>query len=86
MTSPSIGAIKVSCDSLHQFLVILTSTNNCNNPMETSTRSSPLIVTGLDPGVTYIVTISFFDRNQVVLRDQTVAKTIKVMSGKTTWI
>ena len=82
MTSPSAGTIIVSCDSSHQILVTLTCTNNCNNPMVTSNGSSPLTVRGLNPGMMYSVTINVFDRNHVVLSDQTcaVTQTITVMS------
>ena len=84
VTSPSIGTIRVSCDSSHQILVTLTRTNDCN-PTLTSNGSSPLNVTGLDPEIMYSVIINVFDGNQVVLRDQTVMRTIIVMgdqSGK----
>ena len=81
VTSPSIGTIRVSCDSSHQILVTLTCTNNCNNPMVTSNGNSPLTVRGLDPGMMYSVTINVFDGNQVVLSDQTVTLTITVMSN-----
>ena len=82
MTSPSIGTIRVSCDSSHQILVTLTYTNNCNNPMVTGNGSSPLTVRGLDPGMMYSVIINVFDGNQVVLRDQTVTLTSTVMGDK----
>ena len=82
MTSPSIGTIRVSCDSSHQILVTLTCTNNCSNPMVTSNGSSPLTVKGLDPGMMYSVKINVFDGNQVLLRDQMVIKTITVMNDK----
>ena len=80
--SPSIGTIRVSCDSSHQILVTLSYTNNCSISIMTINGSSPLTMTGLDPGVMYIVAISLFDRNQVILRNLTVIKSIKVMSGK----
>ena len=54
--------------------------------MMTSNGYSPLTVKGLDPGM-YSVIINVFDGNQVVLRDQTVLRTIAVMgdqSGKIT--
>ena len=85
MTSPSIGTIRVSCDSSHQILVTLTCTNNCNNPMVTSNGSSPLTVRGLDPGMMYSVMINVFDGNQLVLRGRVARKIITVMnttSGK----
>ena len=81
VTSPIIGNIRVSCDSSHQILVTLTCANNCSNPMVTSSGSSPLIVTRLDPGVTYSVTINVFDGDQVVLSCETVAKFIAVMAA-----
>ena len=85
VTSPSVGTIRVSCDSSHQILVTLTCTNNCTNPTVTSIGNSPLTVRGLDPGMRYSVTIKVFDGNRVVLRNQMVTKTIAVMgtdSGK----
>ena len=89
MTSPSIGTIRVSCDSSHQILVTLTRTNICNNPIMTSNGSSPLTVTGLDPGITYSVIINVFNGNQVVLRDYRVMSNITVMgdqSGKSLYV
>ena len=82
VTSPSIGTVRVSCDSSHQIQVTLTCTNNCCNPTITSNGYSPLNVTGLDPGIMYSVTINVFDGNQVVLRDQTVMRTITVLSDQ----
>ena len=78
-TSPSIGTIRVSCDSSHQILVTLTCTNNCSNPMVTSNGSSPLTVKGLDVGVMYNVTINVFNGSQVVLNDKLEVITITVM-------
>ena len=85
MTSPSIGTIRVLCDSPHQIIVTLTCTNNCINPLMTSNGNSPLTVRGLDPGIMYSVTINVFNGNQVVFRNETVMKTITVIgdqSGK----
>ena len=83
VTSPSVGTIRVSCDSSHQIQVtIITYTNNCCNPKMTSNGYSPLNVTGLDPGITYSVTINVFDGNQVVLSDQTIMRNITVMSDQ----
>ena len=79
VTSPSIGTIRVSCDSSHQILVTSTCTNNCNNPMVTSNGNSPLTVRGLDPGIMYSVIINVFNGNQVVLRDRVVERGITVM-------
>ena len=87
VTSPSVGTIRVSCDSSQQILVTLTCINNCTNPMVTSIGSSPLTVRGLDPGMMYSVTINVFDGNQVMLSNQMVTKSITVMgtdSGKVT--
>ena len=81
VTSPSIGTIRVSCDSSHQILVTLTCTNNCNNPMVTSNGSSPLTVRGLDPGMMYCVMINVFDGNKVVFMAQVVRKFITVMGS-----
>ena len=53
--------------------------------MMTSNGSSPLTMIGLDPGITYSVTISVFNENETVFRNETVMKTIIVMgdqSGK----
>ena len=80
VTSPSIGTIRVSCDSSHQIIVTLTCTNNCNNPMITSNGNSPLNVTELDPGIMYTVTINVFDGNQVIMSNQTEMRNITVMS------
>ena len=82
VTSPSIGTIRVSCDSSHQIHVTLTCTDNCNNPMMTSNGPSPLIIMGLDPGIMYSVTINVFNGNQVIMRDQTVIRNITVMSDQ----
>ena len=82
VTPPSIGDIRVSCNSSHQILVTVICTN-CNNPnMVTSSGNSPLIVGGLDPGILYSVMINVFDGNQVVLIDQTVERTILVMGNQ----
>ena len=83
VTSQSVGTIRVSCDSSHQILVTSTRTNDCNSSMVTSIGSSPLTVRGLDPGMMYSVIINVFDGNQVVLRNQMVAKTITVMGTDT---
>ena len=84
VTSPSIGTIRVSCDSSHQILVTLTCTNNCNNPMVTSNGSSPLTVRGLDPGMMYSVIINMFDGNQVVLIGRVERRTITVINATVT--
>ena len=81
VTSPNAGTVRVSCDISHPILVTLTCTNNCNNPMITTNGSSPLIVTGLDPGVTYSVTVTVFNDNEVGLSDQTLTQTVTVNSG-----
>ena len=81
VTSPSVGTIRVSCDSSHQIQVTLTCTNNCCSPTMTSNGYSPLTVTGLDPGI-YSVIINVFDGNQVVLRDEIVMITIALMSDQ----
>ena len=82
VTSPSVGSIRVSCDSSHQILVTLTCINNCTNSMMTSNGYSPLNVTGLDRGIMYSVTINVFNGSQVVLNDQTVMRNITVMSDQ----
>ena len=48
----------------------------------TSNGYSPLTVIGLDSRIMYSVTINVFDGNQVVLRDQTVMRTITVLSDQ----
>ena len=80
LTSPSIGTIRVSCDSTHQIQVTLTCTN-CSNPLFITHGFSPLIVRRLDPGIIYSVVVNVFDGNKVVLRDQTITQTIAVMEG-----
>ena len=80
VTSPSVGTIRVSCDSSHQILATLTCTNNCNNPMVTSNGSSPFTVRGLDPGMMYSVMINVFDSNQVVLKGRAVTETITAIN------
>ena len=79
VTSPSIGTIRVSCDSSHQILVTVTDTN-CNPNMVTSSGSSPLTVGGLVPGMMYSVMINVFDGNQVVLIGRVITKNIAMMS------
>ena len=86
VTSSSIGTIRVSCDSSHQILVTSTCTNNCNNPMVTSSGSSPLTMRGLDPGMMYSVIINVFDGNQVVLRGRVVERGITVMDTRSSKI
>ena len=49
----------------------------------TSNGSSPLTVTGLDPGIMYSVTITIFNDNEVGLSGQTLTQTVTVNSGKT---
>ena len=77
VTLPSIGTIRVSCDSSHQIHITVLCVDECNNFIVTSNGYSPLTVTGLDPGKTYTVTINM--GNQVVLNtNQRVTKTIIV--------
>ena len=80
-TSTSIGTIRVSCDSPHQIL-ISAYTNNCYNVKMISSGYSPLTMRGLDPGIMYSVIINVFDANQVVVKDETVTKTVTVMGDK----
>ena len=82
MTSPSVGTIRVSCDSSHQIQVnaIKICRHNCNIPIVTSNGYSPLIVMGLDPGGTYTVIIHVFDDSRVVLSDERITITIRVIS------
>ena len=81
VTSPSIGTIRVLCDSSHQILVNLTCSNNSSNCMVTGTGNNPLTITGLNPGVMYNVTIYVFDGSQVVFNNQVVMRTITVMGN-----
>ena len=81
VTSPSVGTIRVSCDSSHQIIVYALCADKCNNYIVTSNGYSPLTVTGLDPGMRYTVTINVFDGNQVVLNNERVTKTITVRSA-----
>ena len=76
VTSPSIGTIRVSCDSSHQIIVTALCVV-CDNFIMTSNGYSPLTVRGLDPGMRYTVTINVFGRNQEELNIQ---KTITVIS------
>ena len=79
MTSPSVGTIRVSCDSSHQIQVNAIC-SNCNNIIVTSNGYSPITVMGLDPGEVYTVNIFVFDGNQVVLIDERILKTIRVIN------
>jgi len=85
-SSPSIGTIRVSCNISHPIQVNLTCTNNCNDPMVTVNGSSPLTVSGLDPGVMYSVSVTVFNNNEVGLSDQTLTQDITVNEGKTVYI
>ena len=78
MTSPSVGTIRVSCNSSHQ-IQVKAICPNCNNIIVTSNGYSPITVMGLDPGEKYIVTINVIDGNQVGL-DSGITKTITVIS------
>ena len=82
MTSPSVGTIRVSCDSSHQIHVDVLCTSHCNNNniLVSSNGYSPLTVTGLDPGIMYSVTINVFNGNQAVLNDERITKRIRVNS------
>ena len=80
ITSPSIGTIRVSCDSSHQIKIILTCLYYCTNPMVTRSGIGPFTVTNLDTGTTYFVHINVFDGNQVVLKDQAVTKNVTFIS------
>ena len=86
ITSPSGGTITVSCDSPYQIFVTFTCISNCNNytMMTTSIGSSPLTVSGFDPGMMYSVTINVFNNTKIVLEDIMITENITVMnhSGK----
>ena len=79
MTSPSIGTIRVSCDSPHQILVTASCAEQCNNFIISSNGTSPLTLRGLDPGIRYSVIVDVFDGDQRVLNDETVTKVISVI-------
>ena len=82
MTSPSVGTIRVSCDSSHQIQAnAICRAVNCNNPLVTSNGYSPLTVMGLVPGEVYTVSIHVFDGNQVVLNDERITKIIRVATS-----
>ena len=80
VTSPSVGTIRVSCDSSHQIQVNVICPSNCRNRVVIGNGYSPLTVMGLDPGRRYTVTINVFDGIQVVLIDDVIRKTIRVIS------
>ena len=84
VTSPSVGTIRVSCDSSHQIQVNVICPTNCGVVM--GNGYSPLTVVGLDPGRRYTVTINVFDGSQVVLRDDIIRKTIVVISTSSSMI
>jgi len=79
ITSPSNGTVLVSCDSHYQIHVILTC-NDCNVTMKTANGSSPINVTGLDPGKLYSVIIREYS-DHVVLSNQAIMQTITVMNA-----
>ena len=82
MTSPSVGTIRVSCDSSHQIQVnaIKSCRDNCNNAIVTSAGYSPLTVGGFDPGRVYTVIIHVFNGSQVVLINERITTTIIVIN------
>ena len=85
VTSPSVGTIKVSCDSSYQIQVNAICqdlVNNCNNYVVTNNGYSPLTVMGLDPRQRYAVTVHVFDGDQVVSNIEGITKTILVTSSK----
>ena len=84
MTSPSVGTIRVSCDSSHQIQVTaVCQANICNNRVVISNGYSPLTLMGLDPGKVYAVNIHVFDGNQVVSNIEGITKIIVVMNNTT---
>ena len=76
VTSPSIGTIRVSCDSSHQ-IIVTTLCDVCSKFTKAINGYSPLTVIGLDPGMRYTVIINVFGRNRQGLNVQ---KTITVIS------
>ena len=78
--SPSIGTIRVSCDSSHQIQVSIVCAHECDKFAVTSNGYSPLIVMGLDPGERYMVIIYLFDDNQVGLNNERITQTVTVIS------
>ena len=81
VTSPSIGTIRISCDSPYQILVTLKCSDNCNNHMVTIFGSSPLTVRGLDPGMLCSVTINVFNGTQVLFMELKMTENITVMDN-----
>ena len=49
--------------------------------MVTSSGSSPVIIMGLDPGITYTVKINLYDGDQVMMSNITVTDTVTVSSN-----
>ena len=80
VTSPSVGTIRVSCDSSHQIQVSIVCVLRCDKVAGGSNGYSPLTETGFDPGKVYIVFINLFDGNQVMLNDERITQTITVIS------
>ena len=80
VTSPSVGTIRVSCDSSHQIQVSIVCVHGCDKLSVTSNGYSPLTVMGLDPGKRYTVFINLFDGDQVGLNDERATQTITVIS------
>ena len=80
MTSPSVGTIRVSCDSSHQIAVAIVCAAQCDKFSATSNGYSPFTETGFDPGKVYTVYIDLFDGNRVVSNDERITTTITVIS------
>ena len=82
MTSPSVGTIRISCDSSHQIIVSIVCVAQCDKFGGGSNGYSPLTETGFDPGKVYTVFINLFDGklNQVMLNDERITQTVTVIS------
>ena len=79
VTSPSVGTIRVSCDSSHQIEVNAVCVQGRSNLKVTSNGYSPITVMGLDLGKEYTVSIHVFDGNQVVSNNK-IIRYIRVIS------
>ena len=80
VTSPSVGTIRVSCDSSHQIQVSMVCAARCDKFSVRSNGYSPLTETGFDPGKVYTVFIDLIDDSRVVSNDERITTTIRVIS------
>ena len=81
VTSPSVGTIRVSCDSSHQIQISTVCASQCDKFGGGSSNGySPLTETGFDPGKVYTVYIDLFDGNQVMSNNERITRTVTVIS------